>query len=211
MTIASVMTYDSLITDIQSYMERSDATTIAQIPRFIMLGENRIASEVRGLGILKVVSGSLSIGNPVLAKPTRWRENASFRVTSGTAKKTVFQRSYEYCTYYSPDAAVQGTPRFYSDYGYEHFFIAPSPDLAYSFELMYYERPEPLSTLVETNWTTQYAPQLILYAALLEAMPYLKTDDRIPVFQGYYAQAVASVMAESKRRMFDQSASAGAQ
>lgn len=210
MTTASAMTYDSLITDVLAYMERADTPTIAQIPRFIMLAENRIASEVRGLGVLKVVTGSLSIGSPIVAKPTRWRENASFRATVGTLKKTVFQRSYEYCTYYSPDVTVLGSPRFYADYGYEHFFIAPSPDIAYQFELMYYERPEPLSTLVETNWTTQYAPQLILYATLLEAQPYLKTDDRIPVFQGYYAQAVAAVMAESKRRMFDQSASVGA-
>jgi hypothetical protein len=210
MTLPSAMTYDSLITDIASYIERTDQSTLNQIPRFIMLAENRIASEVRGLGMMKVVTGTMVLNNPTIAKPERWRENISFRVIVGTSKKTIFQRSYEYVTYYSPDPTILDVPRFYADYGYEHFYIAPTPLLNYTFELMYYERPQPLSSINETSWTTQYAPQLILYAALLEAIPYLKTDDRIPVYQGFYAQAVASIAAESKRRMFDKSASDGA-
>jgi hypothetical protein len=203
---APAMTYDSLVSDIASYAERTDANFTSQIPRFIMMGENRIASEVRGLGLLKVASGVLTVGVPTIAKPARWRENASFRIVASGQKKALQQRSYEYCQYYAPDPTVQDVPRYYADYGYEHFFIAPSPAAAYPFELMYYERPDPLSPSQETSWTTQYAPQLILFASLLEAMPWLKNDERIPVFQGYYAQAVAAVTAESKRRMYDQSA-----
>lgn len=206
MTTPAVMTYDSLVTDIAAYAERStDTDFIAQVPRFIMLAENRIASEVRGLGLLKVVSGALTATNPQLAKPSRWRETVSFRIVVGTSRKTLIERSYEYCNYFAPDTSITDVPRFYSDYGYEHYFIVPSPTLGYTFELMYYERPEPLSSLVQTSWTTQYAPQLILYAALLEAQPYLKTDDRIKVFQDLYSQAVLAVQAEAKRRVFDRS------
>lgn len=204
---AAVMTYDSLVTDIIGYAERYDDTSFAaQVPRFVMLAENRIASEVRGLGLLKIVSGSLTSSDPELAKPSRWRETASFRITSGTSQVTLFERSHEYCRYYWPNTATTGTPRYYSDYGYEHFFIVPSPSSAFVFELMYYERPEPLSALQETSWTTQYAPQLILYASLLEAALYLKYDsDTLARYQGFYAQAVAAVGAEAKRRAFDRS------
>ena len=49
MTVA--MTYSSLVSDISTYAERTDAPFTAQVPSFISLAENRLAMEVRGLGI----------------------------------------------------------------------------------------------------------------------------------------------------------------
>ncbi len=207
MTTASAMTYDSLVQDISNYLERKDAPTLAQIPRWIMLAENRIASEVRGLGLKQVVQGTMTIGDSTLAKPSRWRETASFRATVTSKKKAIYQRSYEYCNFYAPDPSVQGPPRFYSDYDYEHYFVAPAPDLPYVIEITYFERPQPLSSTNQTSWTTQYAPQLLLHATLLEAQPYLKTDDRIAVFQQLYDRASAAVAVESNRRVVDSSSS----
>ena len=46
MTTASVMTYDSLVENIQSYLERTDAATLEKIPLFIMLAEQIIASQI---------------------------------------------------------------------------------------------------------------------------------------------------------------------
>ena len=47
-TSASVMTYDSLIADVQQYLERNDAAVVNQIPEFIMLAEFEIAQEKIG-------------------------------------------------------------------------------------------------------------------------------------------------------------------
>lgn len=203
-TVAASMTYTSLKADIEEYAERHDEPFITQIPRFIMLAENRIASEVRGLGMLKVVTGNMY--GAVLQKPQRWRETASMNVTVDGERITVYERSYEYCRKFAPKATITGTPRFYADYGYEHWLIVPTPAVSYGFETMYYERPEPLSDINQTNWTTQYAPQLLLYAALLEAQPFLKLDDRIATFQGFYSGAAQGVTNEAKRRAFDRSA-----
>ena len=100
-------------------------------------------------------------------------------------------------------------PYYYADYDYEHIFIAPTPDLQYQFEMQYYELPEQLSTVNQTNWTTQYAPQLLLYAALMEAMPFLKTSERIPEFQGLYDRALAAVTKEDQLRAVDAAAIRG--
>lgn len=200
----AVMTYDSLKKDIEEYAERHDEPFLTQIPRFIMLAENRIASEVRGLGQLKIVNGKME--GAVMAKPLRWRETASMNVTIDGKRKTLFQRGYEYCRMFAPDATKTGEPRFYCDYGYEHWLIVPTPPSQYTFEVNYFERPEPLSNSRQTNWTTQNAPQLILYAALLEAMPFLKKDDRIQTFQAFYQSAHQAVTNEAKRRAFDRSA-----
>lgn len=203
MTSAAAMTYDSLVTDVQSYAERRDSNFVEQIPRFIMLAENRICSECRGLGFLRFVAFPL-VAN-TFEKPVRWRESVSLScVVSG---ETVFlkERSYQYCRAYSPDVSVTGTPVFYANYDYEHFFVVPTPAASYTAELSYYERPEPLSSDNQVNWTTQYAPQLLLYATLLETAPWLKNDQRLALWQQLYESAKAALLNESKRRMQDNS------
>lgn len=197
------MTYDSLVADIASYAERADVGFTGQIPRFIMLAENRIATEVRGLGQLKIVSGTLN--GSVIRKPNRWRETANIKAIIGGKYQDIYERTYEYCRKYAPDPSVLAPPKYYADYGYEHWLIVPTPDSAYAFETSYYERPEPLSESNQTNWTTRNAPQLILYATLLEAQPYLKLDGRVQTFTQFYDQAKSDVAAEAKRRAFDRS------
>lgn len=203
----TAMTYSSLSQDLQDYCERTDDPFITQIPRFIQLAENRIASESKPLGFVRTVTGQLS-GN-VLKKPIRWRRTKNLALLVGVERKYLYNRGYEYLRSYWPDPVKVDVPYYYADYDYEHIFIAPTPDLQYQFEMQYYELPEPLSTVNQTNWTTQYAPQLLLYATLMEAMPFLKTSERIPEFQGLYDRALAAVTKEDQLRAVDAAAIRG--
>lgn len=198
----AAMTYTSLKNDIQTYAERTDSPFVDQIPQFISLAENRLAVEVKGLGFLKVVSGT--VAQSVLSKPTRWRRTRSFSITHSGQKVYLFERSYEYCRELS-NGNNSGVPRYYADYDYEHFYIAPLPATGYPFELAYYERPAPLSDDNQTNWTTQYAPQLLLYASLLEAQPFLKTSERIQEFQALFDRAMQGIIKEDQERAIDAS------
>lgn len=191
------MTFDSLVADVQSYAERDDDPFVAQIPRFIMLAENRLASEVRGLGFIRAVSTNLN--GATLAKPARWRETKSFAITVAGEMSFLQSRSYPYCRAFNPTGAT-GVPRYYADEVYEHWYFAPAPAATYAAEIQYHERPEPLSAVQQTSWTTQYAPQLLLYATLLEAMPWLKTGERIAEFQGLYDRALLSLGKEDEKR-----------
>lgn len=197
--MAEAMTYSSLVSDVIVYSERSDAPFSDQVPRFVMMAENRLASEVRGLGLQKYVTGTLN-GNTI-AKPERWRETVSFNITVASERVFLQQRTYDYCRAFCPDPAVTGTPRYYADYEYEHFLVVPTPTSNYAFELAYYERPEPLSDANETNWLTRYVPQLLLYATLLEAQPFLKRPERIAEFQALYDRALQGIAQESTRRI----------
>lgn len=200
----TAMTYSSLVTDIETYCERDDEPFTSQVPRFILMAENRIASENKPLGFVRTVLGTLN-GN-VLEKPIRWRKTKNFSLLVGAERRSLYSRGYEYLRSFWPDPTKVDVPYYYADYDYEHFFIAPTPALQYSFELQYYELPEPLSENNQTNWTTQYAPQLLLYAALMEAMPFLKTSERIPEFQNLYDRALQSVTREDQSRMTDSTA-----
>jgi len=202
--MAGSMTYDSLVQDLSNYCERDDEPFMSQIPRFITLAEMRIASEDKPLGFLRTVGGTLS-GN-TLAKPARWRKTKNFSLIVGAERRHLYSRAYEYLRVYWPNSALQAVPMFYADYDYEHYFIAPNPDLAYQFEIQYYELPEPLSSVKQTSWTTQYAPQLLLYATLMEAQPFLKTSERIAEFQALYDRALQAIVKEDQGRSLDSSA-----
>lgn len=197
--MAEALTYDSLLSDVQIYAERDDAPFVSQIPRFVMLAENRLASEVRGLGFQRYVTGNFS-GN-TLPKPARWRETVSINTTVNSERVFLQPRTYDYCRAFCPDPTVTGTPRYYADYEYEHYLFVPTPLEPYAFELAYYERPEPLSDENQTNWTTQYAPQLLLYATLMEAQPFLKRPERTAEFQTLYDRALQGISQESSRRI----------
>ena len=200
------MTYNSLVTDLVTYAERSDAEFLAQVPRFIMLAENRLAGEYRGLGHLRVVNFQFTQGNSTYEKPARWRETAALSMTVSGSKKSLKNRGFEYIQTYWPNATLQDEPEFYADYDYEHFFVGPTPDAVYDVSLTYYERPQPLDEANQTNWTTRYAPQALLYASLLEAQPFLKQPERLMEFQGLYDRAIGVLSTEDKARQSDSSA-----
>lgn len=203
--MTAATTYTTLKSDIQSYCERNDTVFTSQIPRFIALAENRLASEDKPLGTLQIVTGNFSGGT--LAKPVRWRKTKSLSFVNALGERRyLLLRGHEYCRAYWPNEAMAGVPEYYADYGYEHHLIVPTPDASYQFQLQYYERPEPLSDVNQTNWYTRYAPQLLLYASMMEAMPFLKTSERLPEFQALYNQALAAVKLEDGLRVADAAA-----
>ena len=204
--MAASMTYTSLVDDIASYLERSDSQTLAKIPTFIMLAEQVIASEIKFLGNLTVNNSTMVIGESIIPKPARWHKTVSMNVVVAGERQPVFLRKYEYLREYWPDATATGTPAYYADYDYTHWLIAPTPASAYTFEILYYQRLQPLDDTNQTNWFTEYAPQALLYGALLQAMPFLKNDERIPMWQAQYQQIIQTLKTEDVQRMGDRQA-----
>ena len=199
------LTYDSLNTIVQSYLERSDEAVVNAIPTFITLAEFEICELVKTLGQIQVVESTMSIGNPVLQKPARWRKTVSMNVLVDGKKQPVLLRKYEYLQNYWPDPSQTNVPLFYADVDWDHWYLAPTPSQAYSFEVLYYERIAPLSSTNQTNWITQNAPNLMLFGTLLQAMPFLKNDQRT-IFQQKYTEALQALKAEDVTRVGDRQA-----
>jgi hypothetical protein len=202
-----VMTYDSLLQDVRRYLERgftveSDQIVYEQLPRLVTLGERRIARELKIEGFIRAVTMPLQVGVAVLRKPDRWRDTVSMTVDNGA----VFARSYEYLRSYWPNEASTATPQFYADYDYNHWLLAPTPAAAQTLEVIYYEQPRLLDTEFQTNWLTEYAPDILLYATLLEATPFLKNDERIQTWQGMYDRAAQAINGEDLKRILDRAA-----
>ena len=203
MTAPSTMTFDTLTADIIAYAERSvDSVFVDQVPRFVMQGEARIATEQKPLGYKRVVSGNFN-GN-TLVKPARWRLTGSFSFINSLNKRVYLKnRGYEWCRSFWPDASVTAEPIYYSDYDFETFFFAGTPNAQNAFELVYYERPEPLSSTTQTNWNTRYAQDALLYSCMIPAMVFLKNSERIPEFMQLYQNAIDSIAKEDASRLID--------
>lgn len=208
MTVAAVMTYDSLVNDISTYLERTDQATLEKIPTFIMLAEQVIAADLKFLGNLTVVTSTMVQGEAIIDKPARWRKTVSFNVTSGGQRQPVLLRKYEYLREFWPNPTETDTPAFYCDYDYTHWLVAPTPDAAYNYEVLYYERIQPLDSSNQSNWYTQYAPQALLYGSLLQAMPFLKNDERIQMWQAQYMQIMNTLKEEDVTRIVDRQGTA---
>jgi len=201
---AYAMTYDNLSSNVLQYLERKDASTIEQIPNFIMLAEFEIAEMMKSLGQQAVAESTMEAGNSIIPKPARWRKTTSFNITVNGKKQPVLLRKYEYLINYSSGTTTD-TPLYYADYDYDNWLVSPTPNIAYPFEVLYYERIQPLSSDNQTNWLTRNAPNAMLYGTLLQAMPFLKNDQRV-IFQSKYTEAITALSNEDKLRIADRQA-----
>jgi hypothetical protein len=201
------MTYDTLLVDLRRYLERgftaeSDQLVYEQLPRLVTLAERRCARELKVQGFIRAVQTPLQPGVAAYLKPDRWRDTVSMTVDG----RPIFARSYEYCRHYWPDEASTAAPEFYADYDYQHWLVAPTPAAAQTLEVLYYEQPALLGPASQSNWLTEYAPDLLLYAALLEATPFLKNDQRIGTWQAMYDRAAQALSGEDLKRILDRAA-----
>ena len=199
----ATMTYSSLQSDVLGYLERTDAALTAQVPRFVMLAESRIASELKNLGEQTPVTGTLTIQTPTLPKPSYWRNTISMNIIVGTQRIPLLPRTYEYARLFWPNQATYAQPRFYSDYDFNNLLITPTPDQAYAFEMLYFARVKPLDSTNGTNWFTLNAPQLLFYATMIEAHTWLKNWDQVATWQPLYDRALQALMGEQAQTLTD--------
>ena len=198
------MTFNTLQDDLRRYLERgftaeSDPYVYAQLPRLINMAERRIASELKIQGFIRAVNTAIPANTAVLRKPDRWRDTISIH-SVGTP---LFARSYEYLRGYWPDETATGAPEFYADYDYNHWLFVPTPAVNTSVQILYYEQPQFLDDANQTNWLTEYAPNVLLYAALLEATPFLKNDDRVQLWQNTYDRAAQALAGQDIKKITD--------
>ena len=196
------MTYDSLVLNIQQYMERDDADFVAQIPNLIALAESSIAAELKTYLQLIVVETNLATNQTVLNKPARWRKTVSMKVNG----KPVLLRSQDYVAQYLSES-TNGQPQYYSEYDFNNWNFAPAPNTSYPVEIIYYAEVQPLDETNQQNLWTAIAPQAMLYGALLQAQGYLKALDKLPVWKGYYTDAIAALKKEDNSRRVDRNTS----
>lgn len=212
-----VMTYNSLVENTKQYLNTTNAETIAQIPNAIELTEQEVCREYVNLGYEQYVNGAFiggaQQGGAVIPKPARWRRNISFTYGTGAGFNTVNVlelRSYEYVRNYASNVTTLAPPLFYADYGFLHWLIGPTPDDDYPFQIAYLEMPVPINENQQTNWLTNYAPDVYQWGVICKLIPFLKDDERIPMWEGRYEKARQTLELQDKASFVDRASNRGA-
>lgn len=209
------MTYDNLLTDLRRYLERGyvqDTEVYNQLPSLVNLGERDIATKMKILGTLEVLTDVMVAGTSIYDKPDRWRSTASwlFGEATGTEEDmgemtSLFPRSYEYCRTYWPNASLREVPEFYADYDYYHYLVVPTPVANYPFELNVWQQPPLLDAGNQTNWLTDQAPQALLYSCLVQAEPFLKDGPWKAEWKDMYNDQLSALNTQDLQRVIDRS------
>jgi len=184
----SFATYSDLKTSIAGYLARSDLTN--QIPDFITFAENRLRRELRVRQMLKSVTTATVSGDSTVEVPSDFLEIRDFVVLTNPIQPLSYSSPSTLSN--DPRASEVGVPKSYTILANE-FLLSPSPDGVYTLRLLYYSSPPYMSSTNASNAFLNVAPDALLYAALLEAEPYLMNDGRVNTWGTMYDRAISSL------------------
>lgn len=214
------LTYDQLYLYIQQYLTRNDQVTLDNIPHWINLAEKQLAIRLKNLGMVSVLNITIPpnqdlihTAGVLIRKPFLWhttKSMAALNNSTGT-RKYLLPRAYEYLQQYLNDFAglddsevADNSMQYYCDYNQEYWLVGPYLSTASpTIEVAYYGQVLPLSIDNQTNFWTSYAPYALLYGALCEACTFLRSDDRLAMFQPKYESALNDLLGESAGRVND--------
>jgi hypothetical protein len=184
----SFATYSDLKTSIAGYLARSDLTN--QIPDFITFAENRLRRELRVRQMLKSVTTATVSGDSTVEVPSDFLEIRDFVVLTNPIQPLSYSSPSALSN--DPRASEVGVPKSYTILANE-FLMSPPPDGVYTLRLLYYSAPAYMSSTNASNVFLTVAPDALLYAALLEAEPYLFNDGRVNTWGSMYDRAISSL------------------
>ena len=154
---------------------------------------------VRGLKVFNSTSASTGPGEWLIKKDQTYLTEYVDRETGPSGGQTA-QDVTGFPKYYAMFGGATGTSSTTSG----GMYIAPTPDANYMFRVYYDMVPQSLVTKTSGNYISQYFPQGLLYATLVEAYGFLKGPmDMLTLYENKYKQEVqkfAGVQIGRRRR-----------
>ena len=219
MSGVSIYTYTTLKQAIKDYTEVDDSVfTTTILDGFIMAAEYRINTELPMDADRFVQEGNLSTNNNTINSPAGALFIRGVEVFNSTANTTgngswLEKKDQTYLSEYTdrltgPEGDltsqdVTGFPKYYAMFGGATLktdttsgglYIAPTPDAAYKFRVYYNKMPVGLGSGSDGNSSTylsNYFPQGLLYACLVEAFAFLKgPTDMLTLYESKYKTSI---------------------
>ena len=193
-------TFTTLKSAIQDYTENTEATFVADLPTIIVQAENRIVKSVELPAFRKNVTGNLTANNSYLTTPTDYLYPYSLAVLDGNSNYTyLLNKDVNFIREAYPTAGTTGTPKFYAQFDDDNFLLAPTPDTAFTMELHYFHMPTSITeSATGTTWLGANAPEVLLYASLVEAYTFMKGEpDILGGYEQRFKEALGKLTLES--------------
>ena len=171
-------TFTTLKSAIQDYTQNTEATFVADLSIIIQQGEDRIIKSVELPNFRKNVTGTFTSGNQYLETPTDYLYPFSLAVLDDSNNYSyLLNTDVSFIREAYPSASTTGTPKHYAQFDDTTFIVGPSPSSNLNAELHYYYVPQSITASSDgTSWLGTNAPELLLYASLIEAYTFMKGE-----------------------------------
>jgi hypothetical protein len=188
----AISTYAELQTAIADWLNRDDLTSV--IPTFITLTEAALNRQLRVNEMIERDTSTISGG--YVNMPVDWLETISL-ITIGSPPVVL-----EYVAQMGM-AEVRATQRAGDPIVYtiinNKFQIFPAPSASTDVEMTYYAKIPALSDSNTSNWLLANHPDAYLFGSLVHAEPYLKNDERMPMWASMYKGSIDAIGYASER------------
>jgi len=207
------MTYSELVTKIRDYTEvSSDVFTSTIVDGFIRDSEFRIFRDADADYAREYATSTFTANNKYLALP-----NSSGSSGTSSSRRALIVRSViatnsssiavsleprddTFITEYNSSGST-GFPKYYATFRENAIEVAPTPDAAYAVTLDYIYTPDGLSSTNTETYISLNAPELLLFACLVEAYAFLKGPvDMYKLYQDKYNTALQGFALEQTGR-----------
>ena len=205
------MTYAELVQKIRDYTEvDSGVLTSTIVNGFIRDSEFKIFREADADYAREYATSTFTANNKFVALPNATGVSSTERralivrsvvaTNSSSVQVALEPRDDTFINEYNSTGAT-GFPKYYATFRENAIEVAPTPDAAYVVALDYIYTPDSLSTTNTTTYISLNAPELLLYACLLEAFAYLKGPmDMYKLYQEKYNEALQGFALEQTGR-----------
>jgi len=207
------MTYSELVTKIRDYTEvSSDVFTSTIVDGFIRDSEFRIFRDADADYAREYATSTFTANNKYLALPNASGSSGtnSSRIAlivrsvvatnSSSIAVSLEPRDDTFITEYNSSGST-GFPKYYATFRENAIEVAPTPDAAYAVTLDYIYTPDGLSSTNTETYISLNAPELLLFACLVEAYAFLKGPvDMYKLYQDKYNTALQGFALEQTGR-----------
>jgi len=201
------MTYSELVQKIRDYTE-VDANVLTEsiVNGIIENAEWRVFRDVDSDNNKRYATANLITSQRFIDIPNDLLVVRSAQIVNsdgvGQANNRDFLqfRDTSFMSEFNP-AESTGVPKYYGMWDKDTIIIAPTPNATYEIQLNYILKDPGLSSTNTTTYISEYFPNGLLYACLVEAFSFLKgPNDLLQLYEGKYKQVVEGFSIEQMGR-----------
>jgi|DEB0MinimDraft_10_1074344.scaffolds.fasta_scaffold31196_4 hypothetical protein len=191
----AISSYSELQGAVNDYLVFTDIGAV--FDTFLGMAEARLNREIRTRELESVSTFNTQTAQEITL-PTGYLEMIDFYETGSGGRTLSYLNPGQF---WSLESSRSGTaqPKYYTIIG-DEILLSPIPGSpGRNYQLHFYQELTGLSTSNTTNALLSKAPDLYLYATLLEAQPYLADQERAIEFAALYDRAKESLIASDVR------------
>ena len=201
------MTYSELVQKIRDYTEvDQNVLTDSIVNGFIENAEWRVFRDVDSDNNKRYATANLITSQRFIDVPNDLLVVRSAQIVDSDGVDQANNRDFlqfrdtSFMSEFNP-AESTGVPKYYGMWDKDTIVIAPTPNATYEIQLNYILKDPGLSSTNTTTYISEYFPNGLLYACLVEAYGFLKgPNDLLQLYEGKYKQAVEGFSIEQMGR-----------